>query len=57
MLTSASLKNAERLDSFIREVLRTKGDTLSTIRLTMRDVTLGGYTIPKGMFKELVHYL
>ncbi|KAK0222167.1 cytochrome P450 [Armillaria fumosa] len=48
MLTSASLKNAERLDSFIREVMRTKGDTLSTIRLTMRDVTLGGYTIPKG---------
>ncbi|KAK0503647.1 cytochrome P450 [Armillaria luteobubalina] len=48
MLTSASLKNAERLDSFIREVMRTKGDTLSTIRLTTRDVTLGGYTIPKG---------
>ncbi|KAK0185685.1 cytochrome P450 [Armillaria mellea] len=48
VLTNASLKNAERLDSFIREVMRTKGDTLSTIRLTMRDVTLGGYTIPKG---------
>ncbi|KAK0437130.1 cytochrome P450 [Desarmillaria tabescens] len=47
-LTNASLKKAERLDSFIREVMRTKGDTLSTIRLTMRDVTLGGYTIPKG---------
>ncbi|KAG7444134.1 cytochrome P450 [Guyanagaster necrorhizus] len=48
VLTNASLKNAERLDSFIREVMRTKGDTLSTIRLTLRDVTLGGYTIPKG---------
>ncbi len=57
MLTNASLKNAERLDSFIREVMRTKGDTLSTIRLTMRDVTLGGYTIPKGTFKELVQLI
>lgn len=47
-LTYSSLRNAERLDSFIREVLRTKGDTLSTVRQTTMDVTLAGYTIPKG---------
>ncbi|KAK0187393.1 cytochrome P450 [Armillaria mellea] len=51
-LTYSSLKNAERLDSFIREVLRTKGDTLSTIRLTTRDVAIGGYIIPKGTNQE-----
>ncbi len=47
-LTYASLRNAERLDSFIREVMRTKGDTLSTVRQTVVDTRLGGYTIPRG---------
>lgn len=47
-ITYATLRNAERLDSFIREVMRMKGDTLSTVRLTIRDVKLGGYLIPLG---------
>ncbi|KAG6865083.1 hypothetical protein C0991_005227 [Blastosporella zonata] len=49
-LTYASLRRAELLDSFIREVFRTKGDTLAVIRLTTKDVPLGGYVIPKGSF-------
>lgn len=47
-LTYASLRNAERLDSFIREVMRTKGETLSTVRQTTKNVQLGGYIIPEG---------
>ncbi|KAG6859088.1 hypothetical protein C0995_011634 [Termitomyces sp. Mi166 len=47
-LTYASLRNAELLDSFIREVLRMKGDTISVFRLTTKDVPLGGYVIPEG---------
>ncbi|KAJ7166517.1 cytochrome P450 [Mycena crocata] len=43
-----AIQKAIWLDSFIREVLRTKGDTLSTCRLTTADIPLGGYTIPKG---------
>lgn len=50
--TYDSLQNAVRLDSFVREVMRTKGDTLSTCRLTTTDVEVGGYTIPKGMTTE-----
>ncbi|KAJ7762300.1 cytochrome P450 [Mycena maculata] len=42
------IQRAVWLDSFIREVLRTKGDTLSTCRFTTSDIPLGGYTIPKG---------
>ncbi|KAJ6595831.1 cytochrome P450 [Mycena vulgaris] len=47
-LTYTSLRNAERLDSFIREVLRMKGDTLTVFRLTTKDAPLGGYIIPKN---------
>ncbi|KAJ7083407.1 cytochrome P450 [Mycena belliarum] len=43
-----AVQKAIWLDSFIREVMRTKGDTLSTCRLTTSDIPLGGYTIPKG---------
>ncbi|KAL5531125.1 hypothetical protein ACEPAG_4001 [Sanghuangporus baumii] len=43
-----ALQNAARLDSFIREVLRMKGDTLAVCRLTTGNVLIGGYTIPKG---------
>ncbi|KAH8108863.1 cytochrome P450, partial [Phellopilus nigrolimitatus] len=43
-----ALQNAEYLDSFVREVMRTKGDTLSTCRKTTQDVTIGEYKIPKG---------
>lgn len=48
-LTYASLRKAEVLDSFIREVLRMKGDTIALFRFTTKDVPLGGYVIPKGM--------
>lgn len=42
------LRRTTFLDSFIREVLRLKGDTLSLIRGTTRDIPLAAYTIPKG---------
>ncbi|KXN91525.1 hypothetical protein AN958_12767, partial [Leucoagaricus sp. SymC.cos] len=48
VLTYASLRNAEQLDSFIREVMRMKGDTIVVVRLTTKDVPLGRYVIPKG---------
>ena len=48
MIDYGTLQSATLLDSFIREVLRTKGDTLSTIRMTTRDVTIGNLIIPKG---------
>ncbi|KAJ6489592.1 cytochrome P450 [Mycena vitilis] len=54
-----AIQQAVWLDSFIREVMRTKGDTLATCRLTTADTHLGGYTIPKGHlvfpFATLVH--
>ncbi|KAF7292789.1 hypothetical protein MIND_01177600 [Mycena indigotica] len=43
-----ALQKATWLDSFIREVMRTKGDTLSMCRRTTIDTDMGGYTIPKG---------
>ncbi|OBZ68632.1 Lanosterol 14-alpha demethylase [Grifola frondosa] len=49
-LTAASLREARLLDSFIREVMRLKGDTISTMRYTTCDVALGDYIIPKGHF-------
>lgn len=55
-LTYASLQNAERLDSFIREVMRTKGDTLSTVRQTVSDTALAGYVIPKGVIHRIISY-
>ncbi|KAF7115859.1 hypothetical protein CNMCM5793_003602 [Aspergillus hiratsukae] len=42
------LNKAVLTDSFIREVMRTKGDTFSTVRMTTKDVPLGGYILPKG---------
>ena len=47
-LTYESLRNARHLDSFIREVMRLKGDTLSVTRFTRKHVNMGGYVIPKG---------
>lgn len=46
-----AIQKAPWLDSFIREVMRTKGDTLATCRMTAADIELGGYTIPKGRVK------
>ncbi|KAK7063659.1 cytochrome P450 [Favolaschia claudopus] len=43
-----AIQKATYLDSFIREVMRTKGDTLTTCRLTTSNIHLAGYTIPKG---------
>ena len=48
-----SLQKAERLDSFIREVFRTKGDTLSVCRVSTGDVLLAEYIIPKGLSRVL----
>ena len=47
-LTHETLNQAVLTDSFIREVMRTKGDTFSTVRMAVNDVQLGEYTIPKG---------
>ncbi|KAH9923674.1 cytochrome P450 [Fomitopsis serialis] len=49
-LTAASLREAHLLDSFIREVMRLKGDTISTMRCTTCDAPLGEYVIPKGSY-------
>lgn len=48
-LSYEALRRATVLDSFIREVLRLKGDTIGVMRGTTNDVKLGGYTIPKGL--------
>ncbi|KAL4876515.1 hypothetical protein BJY04DRAFT_199816 [Aspergillus karnatakaensis] len=42
-------KKTPRLDSFIREVLRMKGEVLGSMRMTRTEIALGKYTIPKGM--------
>ena len=47
-ISYGALQDATLLDSFIREVLRTKGDTLSVCRKPTEDVLVGGKTIPKG---------
>ncbi|KAI6042165.1 cytochrome P450 [Pisolithus marmoratus] len=51
-LSYDSLCRSTVLDSFVREVLRTKVDSLGIVRETTRDAPLGGYIIPKG---NLVH--
>ncbi|KAF1818370.1 cytochrome P450 [Dissoconium aciculare CBS 342.82] len=47
-LTHEALKQSARVDSFIRETMRTKGDTFSTVRMAINNVQLGQYIIPKG---------
>ena len=49
-LTARSMREARFMDSFIREVMRLKGDTISTMRYTRCDVPLGGVVIPKGAY-------
>ncbi|TFY77141.1 hypothetical protein EWM64_g6872 [Hericium alpestre] len=44
----AALRKAERLDSFIREVMRTKGDVLSVVREATQDTELSGYVVERG---------
>lgn len=48
-LSYEALRRAVTLDSFIREVLRLKGDTLGMARGTVNDVHLDKYIIPKGL--------
>ncbi|KAH6650536.1 cytochrome P450 [Chaetomium tenue] len=42
------LHSAVLTDSFIREALRTKGDSVNAVRQSVQDVELDGFTIPKG---------
>ncbi|KAJ5701120.1 cytochrome P450 [Penicillium malachiteum] len=51
------MQEAAIADSFIREVLRMKGDSVNLVRATIRDVELGGYHIPKGSILLPVTYL
>ncbi|KAK7946841.1 cytochrome P450 [Apiospora aurea] len=45
-LSAKKLGQLVLLDSFIREVLRTRGDTLGCVRQTTRSVRVGPYVIP-----------
>ncbi|KNG87425.1 hypothetical protein ANOM_004275 [Aspergillus nomiae NRRL 13137] len=47
-LDMRTLRKASRTDSFIREVLRTKGDAVNLVRMARRDVQMGDYIVPKG---------
>ncbi|KAL5513586.1 hypothetical protein ACEPAH_3985 [Sanghuangporus vaninii] len=47
-ISCEAVHNTKIIDSFIREVLRTKGDILSVCRMVRNDVKLGGYDLPKG---------
>lgn len=46
--TAESLKRLVKLDSFIREVLRTKGDTFTALRYTSHDVQIGEFVVRKN---------
>ncbi|KAH8589812.1 cytochrome P450 [Bisporella sp. PMI_857] len=46
-LTVKKLSQLTLLDSFIREVLRTKGDSWGPVRQTTRPVRVGPYVLPK----------
>ncbi|KAE8160219.1 cytochrome P450 [Aspergillus tamarii] len=47
-LDMLTLRRASRMDSFIREVLRMKGDAVNLVRMARKDVQLGDYIVPKG---------
>jgi hypothetical protein len=47
-MTVKKLSQLKLLDSFIREVLRTKGDTWGPVRQTTRPVRIGPYVLPKN---------
>lgn len=47
-LTVDSLRDLSLLDSFIREVMRTKGDTFAPVRWATKDTQVGPYLIPKN---------
>jgi hypothetical protein len=47
-MTVKKLSQLSLLDSFIREVLRTKGDTWGPVRQTTKPVRVGQYVLPKN---------
>lgn len=47
-MTMTNLRELSLLDSFIREVMRTKGDTFAPTRYTIADVRIGQFIVPKG---------
>lgn len=44
------LRSAAVVDSFIREVLRMKNDSVNLVRSSIKDTEMGGYIIPKGFY-------
>ncbi|CEH14552.1 Cytochrome P450 CYP4/CYP19/CYP26 subfamilies [Ceraceosorus bombacis] len=48
-ITLEGLRQAQKLDSFIREVLRTNGALFAPVRCTTAPVRIGPYVIPKGV--------
>lgn len=56
-LNQRKMQEMTATDSFIREVLRMKGDSVNLVRATTRDVELGGYLIPKGNAFSQRYYL
>lgn len=49
-----TIQNAVKTDSFIREVLRMKGDLVNLVRAPVRDIELGGYIVPKGVNRQAI---
>ncbi|RAQ40837.1 hypothetical protein AFGD_007136 [Aspergillus flavus] len=47
-LNMRTLRKASCTDSFIREVLRMKGDAVNLVRMARKDLQLGDYIVPKG---------
>ncbi|KAH9218224.1 hypothetical protein DL95DRAFT_458481 [Leptodontidium sp. 2 PMI_412] len=43
-----SFRKLSKFESFIREVMRTKGDTIAAVRYTTNDVQVGKYIVSKG---------
>jgi Cytochrome P450 len=53
MVEMQTINDAVKTDSFIREVLRMKGDIVNLLRAPVRDIEFGGYIIPKGSSYQL----
>lgn len=60
-VTIDSLRDAIHAESFIREVLRMKGEAITTVRSPRHDLELAGYFIPEGMschvFSSISHHI
>ena len=56
-LDMRTLRKASRTDSFIREVLRMKGDAVNLVRMARKDVQMGDYIVPKGtLIPQTTHF-